>query len=79
MSLDPSCSLMACGNVAGQVYVWDMHTLTDKPKVVLGRAGIKVAGKAVNTNVTVSSSFCIGLKLHVPVPCIWLRCHGLHA
>ncbi|KAL0021903.1 hypothetical protein WJX79_001641 [Trebouxia sp. C0005] len=55
MSLDLKCSLMACGDVTGQVYLWDMHTLTDEPQAVLDRElpiG-KGLAKVSNGNVTV--------------------------
>ena len=54
MSLTPSCSIMACGNTAGQVYVWDMHNLTDRPQAVLSRHPLsKVLGKSTSSNITV--------------------------
>ncbi len=56
MSLDLKCSLMACGNVTGQVYLWDMHTLTDEPQAVLDweLPISKALAKSSNGNVTVS-------------------------
>lgn len=54
MSLNPSCSIMACGNTAGQVYVWDMHNLTDRPLAMLSRHPLnKVLGKSTSSNITV--------------------------
>ncbi len=55
MSLDLKCSVLACGNTSGQVYLWDMHSLTDRPQAVLSRESpiSKVPGKPTNSNITV--------------------------
>ena len=57
MSLDLKCSVMACGNVSGQVYLWDMHTLTDEPQAVLTRETplSKAPGRSTSSNATVST------------------------
>ncbi|KAL3148904.1 hypothetical protein ABBQ32_001772 [Trebouxia sp. C0010 RCD-2024] len=53
MSLDLHCSVMACGNTLGQVFLWDMHCLSDKPMAVLSReSNTKAQGKSV-PNITV--------------------------
>lgn len=53
MALDLHCTVMACGNTLGQVFLWDMHSLTDKPVVVLSRdSAPKAQGKSA-PNITV--------------------------
>lgn len=55
MSLDPRCNVMACGNTSGQVYLWDVHSLTSQPQAVLSRETpiSKHHGKSTSKNVTV--------------------------
>ena len=53
MALDLHCNVMACGNTLGQVFLWDMHSLTDKPVAVLSREfNTKAQGKSA-PNITV--------------------------
>ena len=61
MALDLRCTVMACGNVSGQVYLWDMHTLTDQPKAVLSRqtAISKTHGKPTSDNITVRIALAV--------------------
>ena len=55
MALDLRCGVMACGNELGQVFLWDMHSLTDKPQAVLSRDSVAKAQGKSNPNITVST------------------------
>ena len=59
MALDLHCNVMACGNTLGQVFLWDMHSLADKPVAVLSReCTAKAQGKAA-PNITVCFPWCM--------------------
>ena len=43
-AMDPACSVLACGNQLGEVYLWDPHEVSQRAKTVLKRP---VDGKRV--------------------------------
>ena len=53
MALDLHCNVMACGNTLGQVFLWDMHSLTDKPVAILSRESTPKAQGKSGSNITV--------------------------
>ena len=53
MALNLNCNVMACGNTMGQVFLWDMRSLTDKPQAVLSRECVDRSHSKSTPNITV--------------------------
>lgn len=74
MSLSAHCNILACGNTQGQVYLWDLLSLSEEPQAILrrttsiaksGKAGRSTANSTVRSQLTISLHSRTSSGVHV--------------